>query len=100
VKHLNWAVFVDTHDEERWRETLGQPDIDAWCAAHGWKSEDVASGTVNVYSYRGGITEVTAELIERDTQGLPTVDDQALRRRTVCNILRRSLPEGIGTVIR
>lgn len=100
--HLAWAVFVERSHENRWRDTLGQVDIEAWCRAHGWDAKDVLSGSVNVYGYRDGHGEVAALLIARDPDGKPIWDREAndIRRRHVTAPLTRSLPEGIGIVMR
>lgn len=98
--HLLWAVLVDRADELRWRATLGQADIDAWCAAHGWDPNDIQSSSVVVYAYRDGHTEVTAHKTIRGPDGKRIWTDDGAAYVTVAAPLRRSLPEGIGTVIR
>jgi len=102
MNHLVWTVIIDRRHENLWRETLGQSDLDSWCAAHGWSSTDVVSNSVTVYAYRDGHTEVVADLFVRDPDGEVSFDPetQGARRRTVTVSLARSLPEGIGEVIR
>ncbi len=98
--HLLWTVFVDYPDEKRWRETLGQSNIDAWCAAHGWDSKDIISGSVAVYGYGDGDAEVVAYRQVRDETGRAVWAGREPAQITVTSLLRQSLPENIGTVIR
>lgn len=98
--HLLWTVFVDRPDENRWRDTLGQSSIDAWCAAHGWDANNILSGSVSVYAYRNGRVEVVAYESVRDPDGKQLWAANEAARVTVVSPLRQSLPEGIGTVIR
>lgn len=98
--HLLWTVFVDRPEENIWRETLGQDDINAWCAAHGWDANKILSGSVAVYAYRDGHAEVVAYQSVRDEDDKPVWIGNEPAQVTVASPLRRSLPEGIGTVIR
>jgi hypothetical protein len=98
--HLLWSVFVDRPDEKRWRETLGQASIDAWCTAHGWDANNILSGSVAVYAYRDGHAEAIAYESVRSDDGKPVWIGDRPAQVTVAAPLRQSLPEGIGTVIR
>jgi hypothetical protein len=98
--HLLWSVFVDGPDEDLWRTTISQADIDDWCAAHGWDAKEILRGSVAVYAYRDGHAEVVAYEAVTDADGKPILLGDTFAHRTVASPLRRSLPEGIGTVIR
>jgi prepilin-type processing-associated H-X9-DG protein len=59
--------------------------MDDWCAAHGWDSKEIVSGTVNVYAYCDGHAEVTAEIArlrpQRQARSRRDEDQNANRRR-------------------
>jgi len=100
-----WWVIVDRAAEERWRAALGQADIEAWCAAHGWDARDVRSNSVMVSAlkatdYAPSRVEVMAELIERDEHGKPFLRGGNIATRMVWANYCCPLPEGIALVSR
>jgi hypothetical protein len=97
---VNWWVILDTEAERRWRDTLGQADIDAWCAAHGWDAKDVLSESVMVSGLADGRVEVVADLIQRDDDGKPIWHNGGPLRRMNYAPYSRPLPEGIAPVRR
>jgi hypothetical protein len=100
-RDITLVVEVTRADEDRWRKTLGQADMDAWCAVHGLDSKNVASGSVRIARFSDGYQLVSLYEFVRDPDGLIVADGDDARKRLHANIpLRRSLPEGIGKVIR
>jgi hypothetical protein len=95
-----WWVIVEPWHEQAWRESLGQSDIDDWCAAHGWCSRDVRSGSVMVSAFKDGHVEVMAELFERGPDGERFMRGDDIASRLAWSDYRRPLPEGIAPVSR
>jgi hypothetical protein len=100
---VDWWVILDREAEDRWRASLGQADIDEWCAAHGWKSTEVLSGSVMVSSLEAtehmpARVEVMAELTVRGDDG--PIEDGRFPTRMAWAEYRRALPEGIAPVMR
>lgn len=100
-RDITLVVEVTTADEDVWRRTLGQDDIEDWCAAHGFLAENVASGSVRIARFTDGYQLVSLYEVVRGPDRLPILDGDHVRQRLHANIpLRRSLPEGIGKVTR
>ena len=97
---VNWWVIIDRAAEDRWRASLGQADIDAWCAAHGWNADDVVSDSVMVSSLSDGRIEVMAEVVGRGPDGRVTARGDGFDTHLAWAEYSRPLPEGIAPIQR
>lgn len=95
-----WWVHVDRDAENRWRDSLGQTDIDNWCAAYGWNANDVRSGSVIACGLSDGRTEVSADLVIRNEDGKPITHEGYPVTIPAVAPYTRPLPEGIAPVRR
>jgi hypothetical protein len=98
--HIAWWVQVDSDAVKLWRASLGQADIDAWCAAHGWNSDDVLADSVIVHGLNDGRVQVSADLVIRNNDGKPIAHEGHPVRTPVVVPYARPLPEGIAPVRR
>lgn len=97
-----FSVIISAGDlmHELWRDQFGQVDIDSWCDAHGAYSNEVR--WVAVHGWPDGRRVVELHCMARDAAGRLVLDHTGdeIKRHVVLTEQVRSLPEGMGALIR